>query len=924
MKSSICPLFVLLLTLLFFQISFSNERISIQQGRFAAERICLEVQPLFPGWISVRIDSVPTIYYNFNSDTVLYLYEIQNEGKKLGYCSIGAYDDLPVLIEATPAIPPHKNLKEVKKKLAEYLNINENDIKRYKLISPGDHFYYIKFFTPKGNYFIDLKSFERIEENYISSLEVKINNFRKNKNKILHDKWDSIFAIKFKKVMTGSSKKLSGVEPYTWYRGCAPTSLTMALNYKGKDSYFSNLRHSVSDFNWNGPHSELNPRHTAKQLVDHFADYFGLPQSGGQESDYGVPPEDQPAAVISIANSHGYNFSSEFIEYFTANRLVYEINNDRPIKYGIYGHAQCGYGYAADGEFIYFYNTWDRNEHVEQFVEQDYWNMNTLIPNIKVPQQFSSIQDALNYIHIGEAVIVSSGIYYLYDNVTVPNGKTLQLNSGVTLKFASSKKLTVNGILAVNGTFSNYVTIQSSSGTWYGIEMNATASGSITYCTIQNAQCGIRLYNTSIDIWHCSFSDNNKGIKYENQGGGFLWYNTFENFNATGIECVQYSCPAVRSYNGIWDQYYGVKADNTSLPDLGNYAGQGYNSIYNVVWDIYSTNPASLNAQYNWWGSETPSPSLYGNVVWQPYLDFDPVGGGLLKSLAEDVNTQEINEASMNSDTTGVKEFEKAYSVYLVEDYGAALNLFDALVTKYPDFPVGRQSLAFENRCLENLGRSNEALTIMNSMASKYSGKEISGLAQSIAAGHLVKLGDYQQAITKSEQILQAFPDKDLAKYALYDLGTIYWFFLADQKMGENYYRQLIAKYPDDDLSISALSTLGEWQPGSQPKPEPPPLLTDEPKVPSEFRLDQNYPNPFNPETVINYQLAEARTVTLLIYNLLGKKIRTLVDEEKAAGSYSVHWDGKDDGGLTVASGLYGYVITAGEFRDLKKMVLVR
>lgn len=72
--------------------------------------------------------------------------------------------------------------------------------------------------------------------------------------------------------------------------------------------------------------------------------------------------------------------------------------------------------------------------------------------------------------------------------------------------------------------------------------------------------------------------------------------------------------------------------------------------------------------------------------------------------------------------------------------------------------------------------------------------------------------------------------------------------------------------------------------------------------IPTEFRLYQNYPNPFNPETRIQYDLPTATRVRIDIFNILGQKIRTLVDEQKPAGSYSVLWDGRMDHGETVAS----------------------
>jgi hypothetical protein len=120
------------------------------------------------------------------------------------------------------------------------------------------------------------------------------------------------------------------------------------------------------------------------------------------------------------------------------------------------------------------------------------------------------------------------------------------------------------------------------------------------------------------------------------------------------------------------------------------------------------------------------------------------------------------------------------------------------------------------------------------------------------------------------------------------------------------------------------------------------------------FALFQNYPNPFNPATSIQYTVGSPKDpsdsqiktadgglvlseveglwtavgfsthVTLKIYNILGQKVRTLVDEPKGRGSYEVIWDGKDDLGRDVASGIYFYQLTAGDYKETKKMTLVR
>jgi hypothetical protein len=93
---------------------------------------------------------------------------------------------------------------------------------------------------------------------------------------------------------------------------------------------------------------------------------------------------------------------------------------------------------------------------------------------------------------------------------------------------------------------------------------------------------------------------------------------------------------------------------------------------------------------------------------------------------------------------------------------------------------------------------------------------------------------------------------------------------------------------------------------------------------PSAFTLGQNYPNPFNPATAIDYALPHRAHVTISIYDILGRKIRTLVDQSGAAGRHVAIWDGRAGNGEAVSSGVYFYRIQAGEFSETKKMVLVR
>lgn len=94
--------------------------------------------------------------------------------------------------------------------------------------------------------------------------------------------------------------------------------------------------------------------------------------------------------------------------------------------------------------------------------------------------------------------------------------------------------------------------------------------------------------------------------------------------------------------------------------------------------------------------------------------------------------------------------------------------------------------------------------------------------------------------------------------------------------------------------------------------------------APSDFNLFQNYPNPFNPSTSIQFQIPRISDVSIVIYDLLGKEVKSLFNSEVQPGKYTVEWNGTNNAGLKVTSGSYIYRMTAGEFVDVKEMILLK
>ncbi len=94
--------------------------------------------------------------------------------------------------------------------------------------------------------------------------------------------------------------------------------------------------------------------------------------------------------------------------------------------------------------------------------------------------------------------------------------------------------------------------------------------------------------------------------------------------------------------------------------------------------------------------------------------------------------------------------------------------------------------------------------------------------------------------------------------------------------------------------------------------------------IPKTFELSNNYPNPFNPTTVIQYAMPRADQVSLEIYNLLGQRVRTLVEGVISPGYHEAVWDGRNESGQQVESGVYFYRLNTGETALVKKMLFIK
>jgi tetratricopeptide (TPR) repeat protein len=575
------------------------------------------------------------------------------------------------------------------------------------------------------------------------------------------------------------------------------------------------------------------------------------------------------------------------------------------------------------------------------------------------------------------------GIIQLTGSVTVPLDRSLVINNATIIKFAPGIELIINGTLTAEGTSSHPITFTSASsspqkGDWDWIKFdNSSGSSILEYCDIEYAKTGIWCMNgfqvslEYVEVTNCQdfglyllnnsayTSVENSSFKHTTNCGMFLYnsdpviINANCMYNRYGLYCYNNSNPEVghsnfseNEYDGItgintgyiWMYYNyphfqnrgyntilsnngeGVSAFSYSFPYMGiNSSYPGNNTIkYNGAYEIYNGNSSGyIFARYNWWESSTPDLFTSQTVL------IDPINtsAAQITSLSKQVIDNEVISPTANSIP---EEYNQLATTFLMEgNYEKARGLFQYVIENYPDSEEAKYALVNMTACFDQLIERSNVVPYLEGISEGYSRKEISDFALSLSVPYLESTGKYTQAVERCRLVSESSKDEEVKKNMLFIMANIHFYGLKETGKAKQYFEEYIKKYPKDELAQISQDMLEIMDHRFIPK-EDNPEKTETKSTPTEFVLSQNYPNPFNPETEICFQLPEDVHVAISIYNMLGQRVCTLIDKQKQTGYHTIKWDGRNDFGTAVASGVYLYAMQAGKFYEKKKMVLMR
>jgi tetratricopeptide (TPR) repeat protein len=437
------------------------------------------------------------------------------------------------------------------------------------------------------------------------------------------------------------------------------------------------------------------------------------------------------------------------------------------------------------------------------------------------------------------------------------------------------------------------------------------ASNVINYCTITcNGDDGIRLYHSNTRIISCLINGNNKGI---------LAYrgSTIELFKDPNTPPWVHDSSIS---NNTWQEILFLNDCDLQMDNGMNRITDGPNvpGTFDQYLIVCPNMSYTRSMRYNFWGADAndlpvlpPESRFYPSCI-------NPTGneiGYMLDPLwnpgPPPIITRENDELM----------YHQAVDLAIAGNIESAVNLFKQLISQCPDSDYA--PAAAKN--LLALAEDKQALKdYYHTEPNLHWNGDIAKLADYLENYCNIKMGNYQEAIAWFEAVIADPPSELDSLMAVIDLGYVYLL------MQENppksaitcLYPQLKPKSRKEyeqntDALLSALHSPADHQIPNE-NDSGAALVTSIPV------LHNNYPNPFNPITKISYSLPDEMDANLVVFNIKGQVVRTLVSDKQSSGLHTVTWNGTDNKGNPVASGIYFYRLATAGIVQTARMVMLK
>jgi len=457
-----------------------------------------------------------------------------------------------------------------------------------------------------------------------------------------------------------------------------------------------------------------------------------------------------------------------------------------------------------------------------------------------------------------------------------------------------------------NNKYGLYVRYSYTTPSWMSVD--------ISNCDIlNNTTYGLYLYNSSPTLSDNRISGNARGAVLYYSSNPIIEQSTFTNSTYYGLACYGSASPKLHYNSGYSFGGYntitsngskGIRVTGSSNPNFGNFQFSlaGFNSIYNNTgYELENTTSNTIEAQNNWWGSASgwQTGDLYGSVNASICLPTDPNGGQQSKTI------------------TGTPEYEYDKDSGLPEvlqqaSFKQSIAEFSTSAEMYKQHFTQNRNSAFNSVAsigyLNSLGYYLEPKEIVDeiekTLKQNLSTDAIIELKSSLSV-NLCLTQNPNTAITKLDEALKLKITEEDQNRILSQKALILIYELNETEKGKSILEEIVkntkSESPWNELAKTELKILNGKN-SILPKQN---VVSSVEEVPNEYELVGNYPNPFNPSTKIKYALPFTSEVKLSIYDIMGREVRAFELNSQSAGSHELEWNGTNNNGSLVSSGIY-------------------